>query len=380
MKTIFSTVIRQLVTAVVVLTLLTAAHAQTTLKDAYKDAFFIGAAMNHAQIYGEDAKGIAIIKAQFNSITPENILKWALVHPEPNHYDFDAADKYVAFGRQNHMFIVGHNLVWHNQVPKWVFEDDKGQPLTRDALLARLHDHIKTVVGRYKGKINGWDVVNEALNEDGTMRQSPWMKIIGDDYLIKAFEFAYEADPKAELYYNDFSLENEAKRNGAIALVKKLKAAGVHITGVGLQGHDNLDWPTIDQQDATINAFANLGMKVMITELDIDVLPHGNRNGSAEVTDRLKAAAGMNPYPDGLPDSVQQQLAKRYADLFAVFLKHKDVITRVTFWGVTDGDSWKNNFPVQGRKNYPLLFNRDGKPKPAFESVINVATMQTAKR
>lgn len=351
-----------------------AAHAPASLKAAYKGDFVIGAAMNAAQISGRDVRGDAIVVAQFNSISPENVLKWALVHPLPDKYDFTLPDQYVAFGRKHHMFIVGHNLVWHNQVPAWVFHDDHGNLLTRDALLARLRDHIHTVVGRYKGKIQSWDVVNEALNEDGTMRDSLWRKIIGDDYIEKAFQYAHEADPQAQLTYNDYNLENEKKRNGAIALVKKLQADGVPITSIGLQNHDNLTWPTADEEDATISAFEALGLKVAISELDINVLPNAGHQPTADVTLSIAQNKTLNPYADGLPDAVQQQLAARYAELFRVFLKHRGTITRVTFWNVTDGDSWLNNWPVQGRTNYPLLFDRSGQPKPAFGEVIRVAT------
>jgi endo-1,4-beta-xylanase len=352
---------------------LSSRQERPALKDAFKDSFLIGAALNRNQFYESDQVGVSIIKAHFNSITPENVLKWESVHPQPGKYDFDAPDRYVAFGEKYHMFIIGHTLVWHNQTPRWVFQDDKGNPLDRDTLLKRMRDHIHTVVGRYKGRINGWDVVNEALNEDGTLRQSPWMKIIGEDYLAKAFEFAHEADPKAQLYYNDYSLENEAKRNGAIELIKKLKALGVPIVAVGLQGHDKMDWPTVEQQDATITAFAKLGIKVNITELDIDVLPPAAQNRGADITLNVELQAKLNPYANGLPDSVQQALAKRYADLFGVFVRHRDVIGRVTFWGVTDGDSWLNGWPVKRRTSYPLLFDRNGQPKPAFDAVIRTA-------
>jgi endo-1,4-beta-xylanase len=300
-------------------------------------------------------------------------LKWEVVHPQPGTYDFALSDKYVEFGEKNHMFIVGHNLVWHSQVPKWVFEDDKGAPLSRDALLARMKDHIQTVVGRYKGRINGWDVVNEALNEDGTLRQSPWLKIIGEDYIEKAFEYAHKADPKAQLYYNDYSLENEAKRKGALELVKRLKAKGVPITGVGVQDHVSLDWPTVDQIDATITDFGKLGMKVMFTELDVDVLPAATRSQTADVSLNLASDPKLNPYANGLPDAMQQALAKRYADLFGTYAKHCGLVTRVTFWGVTDKESWKNDWPVKGRTNYPLLFDRNVLPKPAFDAVIRMA-------
>jgi endo-1,4-beta-xylanase len=348
------------------------APAPTTLKDAFKGGFVIGAAINTDQITGMDALGDSIVVKQFNSISPENVLKWEVVHPRPDVYDFTLADKYVEFGLKNHMFIVGHNLCWHSQTPAWVFKDDKGNPLTRDALLQRLHDHIKTVVGRYKGKIESWDVVNEALNEDGTLRQSAWMKIIGDDYIVKAFQFAHEADPKAQLNYNDYNLETAAKRKGAIALVKQLQAAGVPIAVVGDQAHLHLDGASTADEEATVTELAAAGVKVAITELDIDVLPSA-WGQSADVSLNIKENPKLNPYPNGLPDDVQQHLAKRYADLFAVYWKHRDVVSRVTLWGVTDRDSWLNNWPVRGRTSYPLLFDRDGKPKPAFYAVLKTA-------
>lgn len=354
------------------LAILVSAQEQPSLKEVFKNDFLIGTALNPRQFNSEDPKEDALIKAQFNAISPENVLKWEVVHPEPNRYDFAPADQYVAFGEANHMYILGHCLVWHNQVPKWVFENAKGKPLTRKALLQRMREHIFKVVGRYKGRINSWDVVNEALNEDGTLRQSPWEKIIGPDYIADAFRFAHEADPKAQLNYNDYSLENEPKREGAIRLIKKLQAEGVPINAIGLQGHDKMDWPTPEQEDATIAAFAKLGLKVMITELDIDVLPRASSNQGADVTLNVKQRADLNPYPNGLPDSVQQALATRYADLFRIFLKHKDAVTRVTFWGVDDRDSWLNNWPVPGRNSYPLLFDREGNPKPAFDAVIRV--------
>ena len=360
------------------LVLAAAAQAQTTptLKDAFRGIFRIGAAVNQAQFEERDTRGAPIIAAQFNTISPENVLKFEVIHPRLDAYNFEPGDRYVAFGEKNKMFIVGHCLVWHSQTPRWVFQDADGKPLTRDGLLERMHDHIHTVVGRYKGRIAGWDVVNEALNEDGTLRQSPWLKIIGDDYILKAFQFAHEADPQAELYYNDYSLENEAKRKGAVELIRKLKAADAPVTAVGLQGHDHMDWPTAEQQAATIEAFAALGVKVNITELDVDILPRTQRQNTADVSATAAATVNSNPYTGGLPDEVQQALAKRYADLFRVFVAHKDSITRITFWGVTDGDSWLNNFPTRGRTNYPLLFDRQGKPKPAFDAVIQTTRPQ----
>jgi endo-1,4-beta-xylanase len=310
---------------------------------------------------------VPIIRAQFNSISPENVLKWESVHPRLGEYDFTAADRYVQFGESNHMYIIGHTLIWHNQTPRWVFEDEHGQPVTRDVLLARMHDHIATVMGRYRGRIEGWDVVNEALNEDGTLRDSPWRRIIGDDYIEKAFQFAHEADPQARLHYNDYSLENSPKRDGAIALIKKLQADGIPINCIGLQDHVKMDWPTRRQLDQTISAFAKLGVKVMITELDVDVVPKTQQNRTADIVQNARAAAGADEFAHGLPEAQQQALAQRYAELFQVYVRHRHDISRVTFWNVTDGDSWLNG---PGRVNYPLLFDRSGQPKPAFEAVL----------
>jgi endo-1,4-beta-xylanase len=346
------------------------------LKDAFKDYFMIGVALNPNQVLEKDTIAAEIVNKQFNSITAENVLKWEKIHPEPNKYDFGPADEFVAFGKKKNMFIVGHVLVWHEQTPRWVFEDENGKSANRKELLNRMHDHIFTVVGRYKGRINGWDVVNEALDEDGSLKQSEWMKIIGEDYLVKAFEFACEADPNAELYYNDFSLENEPKRNGAIELMRNLKTKSVKIDGVGLQGHYKMDWPTVTQLDSTIKAFAELGLKVMITELDVDVLPYKGIDFGADISLKAEMKEELNPYKNGLPDSAQQELTKRYVDLFKIFIENSQTIGRVTFWGVTDKDSWLNNWPIIGRTDYPLLFDREGKEKPAYQAVINLVRKQ----
>jgi endo-1,4-beta-xylanase len=349
------------------------AGAQPALKTVFTNDFLVGAALKQSQFSGGGGCEVSLVNEQFNSISPENVLKWAAIHPEPNRYNFEPGDRYVEFGEQNHMFIVGHTLVWHNQTPRWVFEDARGNPVDSDTLLRRMRDHIFTVVGRYRGRIGGWDVVNEALNNDGSLRQSPWEKIIGEDYLLKAYEFAHEADPNAQLYYNDYGLENPPKRAGAIKLIKQLQSNGVPIAAVGLQSHDQLDRPTPPQLEETIRAFSKLGVKVNITELDVDVLPSAARAEAAAAGTNSALRTKLNPYPNGLPDSVQQALASRYASLFRVFVKEHEHIDRVTFWGVTDGDSWLNNRPVPGRRNYPLLFDRHCQPKPAFTTVIAVA-------
>ncbi len=347
-----------------------------TLKDTFKDHFYVGAALSSAYVVDSTNAELKLSAEQFNTITNENAMKWERVHPTLNVFNFDTTDLYVNFGEKNKMFIIGHCMVWHAQTPDWVFQDSTGKDLTRDALLDRLKTHISTIMGRYKGRIQGYDVVNEALNEDGTMRQTKWYNIIGEDYIEKAFQFANEADPNAELYYNDYNIEQPAKREGAIKLIKNLQAKGIKISGVGIQGHYHLDSPTLKDIDESIAAFGALGLKVAFTELDINVLPNPFNLSGADVSTQFKLTPEMNPYTTALPDSMETKLANRYADFFNIFVKHKDIIDRVTFWGVTDKDSWLNGWPIPGRTNYPLLFDRTNKPKKAFTSVIETAKVK----
>ena len=343
------------------------------LKEVFSGAFLVGAAISEGQLIRDDRGALKIVRKHYNSISPENVLKWEVVHPLPHTYDFTAADRYVRFGERNGMFVVGHPLVWHSQTPAWVFADSSGQPLGRDSLLARMRDHILRVVGRYRGRVQGWDVVNEALADDGTLRESPWLRIIGEDYIELAFRYAHEADPGAELYYNDYSLEDPAKRAGVVRLILGLRAQGVPITAVGMQEHNSMTLPTPAQVDTTITMLSGTGVHVAITELDVDVLPLAIAGGGADVRTRAAGAPRLNPWAKRLPDAEQRALADRYGDLFRVYWRHRDVIDRVTFWGVRDSDSWLNDWPVTGRTNYPLLFDREGHPKPAFAAVIRVA-------
>ena len=345
---------------------------ESSLKEAFAGDFYIGAALNTAQYKGQDERANPILDKHFNSITAENDMKWMYIHPQPDSFYFDEADQFVAFGEERGDFIIGHTLVWHSQTPDWVFEDENGEPLSREELLERMENHIKTVVGRYKGKVDGWDVVNEALNEDGTMRESRWYQIIGEDYVAKAFQFAHEADPDAELYYNDYNMHNPDKADGAVRLVKAVQDQGIRVTGIGMQGHWGLDYPNREQLIASIEKFGELGI-VAITELDMDVLPSASGYQGADVGRREELRAELNPYTEGLPDSVAIVQQQQFEMFFEVFLEHADVINRVTTWGVTDGDSWKNGWPIPGRTNYPLLFNRDGKAKPVVDAIIDMA-------
>lgn len=391
-------------------------NGSTTLKDAYHNYFYTGVAINRTIATGAAVradnvnrsldrvqKDIALTKEQFNQIAPENDLKWALIHPRPgpDGYDFGPADAYVNFGLSNHMYIVGHTLVWHGQTPTWVFAGTNPPPnltnalasttavpaadagtnaaqrprrpggfgrggfgfngprTSREELLQRMHDHIATVVGRYKGKVKVWDVVNEAIDDRGTniLRNSLWLQIIGPNFIAKAFEYAHEADPDAILRYNDYSLENPEKRQKLIALIKSLQAQHVPVMAIGSQTHVSVSGPSFDEEDATLTDLAQLGLPIHITELDVNSAEQGQRNTGADVADNATTTQG------GLVEDADRRLADQYANLFRAFLKHRNSVKVVTLWGVNDGVSWR----AQGR---PLLFDAEDKPKPAFTAVI----------
>ena len=347
--------------------------AQNGMKEVFKESFNIGAALNYRQVNGQEPKALAVLERHFNSITGENLMKWGPIHPELDKYNFDPADKFVALGEKLNAFIVGHTLVWHNQTPDWVFEDADKNLLEKDALLKRMEDHIEAVVGRYKGKVNGWDVVNEAIFDDGKMRTSKWYNAAGKDFIKRAFVKANQMDPEAELYYNDYNMWKPEKRNAAIALAKELRAEGIRIDGIGMQGHYGLESPSIEQIEASIIAISEAGFKVMFTELDIDVLPNPANRSGADIDATFSSDDKYNPYKDGLPQEIQEKLAKRYGELFALFHKHRDKITRITFWGIHDGGSWLNNWPMRGRTAYPLLFDRNYDEKSdVLEKILKV--------
>lgn len=340
----------------------------------------IGTAVNEAIVSGADQAAQAIVRQQFNSITVENVMKAEPINPRPGVFNLGPADAFVAFGESNGMFIVGHTLVWHNQTPAWFFQDEQGNPKSREAQIERLRQHIEVVAGRYAGRVHAWDVVNEVIDNDGSYRPTTWVKAIGDgDELVKlSFKFASQYAPNAELYYNDFNAWRPAKRDGIVRMVKMLQAAGIRIDGIGMQGHWGLNYPKKEYIEAAIDAYAALGVKVMITELDVDVLPltkEGQIIGTGMSHDQFQLEefkTFLDPYAAGLPDDVQQMLAARYAELFEIFHRKRDKIARVTLWGVHDGMSWKNDYPIPRRTNYPLLFDRNLQPKPAYDAVLRV--------
>jgi endo-1,4-beta-xylanase len=348
------------------------AQSVTPLKDAFKGKFRIGAAVSNAMLQGQDRGSTELVKRHFNSLTAENAMKPDAMQPREGEFTFANADELVELARQAKTEVVGHTLVWHSQTPRWFFEGKDGQPLTREVALQRLRTHIKTVVGRYKGRVKEWDVVNEAINDGpGVLRQTPWLKAIGEDYIAEAFRAAHEADPSAILVYNDYNIELDYKRGKAVELLKKLLEQKVPVHAVGIQSHWRIENPPLAEAEKAIKEFSALGLKVMITELDMGVLPTRYQGADISRVETMtpEQVAVMNPFTKGLPAEVAATQAARLGAAFELFMKHKDVIGRVTMWGVHDGHSWLNNFPVRGRTEYALLFDRELRPKPAFFAV-----------
>ncbi len=330
------------------------------LKDYYAGYFPVGVAIGPHALSTDEA---GLILKEFNSLTAENVMKIGPIHPKENEYFWEHADSIVNFAVRNNLKLRGHTLLWHNQVPDWLFVDAQGDTVSKEVLLARLKDHITTVVGRYKGKIYAWDVVNEAISDKPSefYRNSPWYKICGEEYIAKAFEYAHEADPDALLFYNDYNEMYPAKREKIFKLVSDLKAARVPIHGLGLQAHMGIYEPIAQYLDSALIRYSELGLPLHVTELDISVYKkeHGRRERVPE-----------DDHTEFTPEMEQKQI-EAYALCFALFRKHKDAIESVTFWNISDRRSWLDNFPVRNRKDYPLLFDKELEPKKAYREVVN---------
>ncbi len=344
-----------------------------TLKDAFASKFYIGTAMNTWQITGKDTAGVQVIKDQFEAVVAENCMKSGPIHPAENEYNFELPDQFVDFGVANNKFITGHCLIWHSQAPQWFFTDSLGNDVSREVMIERMKNHIYTVVGRYKGRVKGWDVVNEAIMEDGSLRNTKFLQIVGEDYIKLAFQFAHEADPDAELYYNDYNEWYPGKRDAVVKMVNDMKAEGIRIDGIGMQGHIGMDSPSLEEYEAAIIAYASTGAKVMVTELDMSILPNAFGNTGADIATNFEYQQSLNPYTEGVPVEKMEEWDNRMLGFFQLFLKHSDAVSRVTLWGVSDATSWKNNFPVRGRTDYPLFFDRNYQPKSIVAKLIEEA-------
>lgn len=332
--------------------------ADKGLKDYYKNYFPIGVAVGPQSIKGDDS---ALIVKEFNSVTPENAMKMGPIHPREDMYYWKDADAIVDFAQRNGIKVRGHNLLWHEQTPRWLFTDKDGKQVSKEVLLQRLKDHITTVVSRYKGKIYAWDVVNEAIDDDSTkmLRNSLWHQICGDEFIPKAFEYAHAADTNAVLVYNDYNTERPEKREHIYRMLKKLVDAKVPINAVGLQAHWSIYEPTEKELRDAIERYSSLGLKVQFTEVDMSIYPW-------EKERRAKRPGESDAYT---PELEQKQI-DQYKMVFKIFREYKNVISGVTFWNVSDRYTWLDTYPVPGRKNYPLLFDQNHQRKKAYWEVV----------
>lgn len=338
------------------------------LKDVFGDKFLIGAAINVNQSNGTDTLGVAAIKKHFNAIVAENCMKCEEIHPAEDKYFWDDADRFVKFGEENGMAITGHCLIWHSQMAPWFTKDSVGNLVDAETMKQRMKEHISTIMGRYKGRIRSWDVVNEAIEGDGSYRQSDFYKILGPEYIPLAFQYAHEADPDAELIINDYGMNSPAKRDAYVRIVNDMKKRGLRVDQIGMQSHTGMDYPDLKEYEESLKAFAGTGCKVAITEWDMSALPTINTGANISETEEYNKL--LNPYPEALPDSVSKVWNARMDSVMSIFLRNADKIARVTAWGVSDGDSWKNDWPMKGRREYPLLLDRKYNLKPFLNKYI----------
>lgn len=362
-----------LLAAIATTMLVTSINAQNTLREATKGKFLMGVAINTRQHNGSNPEVEAIIANQFSAIVAENCMKCEPIHPQENTFNFTDADQFVDFGIKNNLTVTGHTLIWHSQLARWFTVDESGNQVSPEVLKARMKTHIQTIVKRYKGRVLGYDVVNEAFEDNGTYRKSKFYQILGEDFITLAFQYAHEADPNAELYYNDYNMYMPAKCDAVIKMVEKLKAAGCRIDAVGMQGHMIMDSPSVEEEETSIKKLAAAGVKVLITEWDISILPRKNNNTSANISENASYTQNLDPYREGVPDSVMVKWNKRMTDMFSMFLRNHKTVDRVTVWGLGDGASWLNGFPIRGRMDYPLLYDRSMKPKAVIQQMIDLA-------
>ena len=352
-----------------------ASDEEPILKDAFAGKFLIGVAVNDNQVLGRDSLAKEIIRKHFNTIVAENVMKSEELNPQKGVYNWGPADRFVDFGVENDMFVVGHTLVWHSQLAPWFPYDDNGNYVSADTLRERMRTYIHDVVGRYKGRVKGWDVVNEVINDDGSYRKSPFYEILGEEYIPYAFELAHEADPDAELYLNDYAMDKPAKREAYVKLLNDLKKRGLRVDAIGMQSHAGMDYPDFEEYEKSMEAFIGTGTKVMMTEWDMSALPSITQ--SANIADTTAFRKEMNPYTDGLPADVDSVWNARMAAMLDIAMRHSDDVIRINAWGVIDRDSWKNYWPMRGRTDYPLLFDREYKMKPFIRKAAEAASKTT---
>ncbi len=328
----------------------------SALKEVFADCFPIGAALSPPVLDSHDD----LLPVHFNSLTCENHMKMRALQPAAGEFTFENADAVVEYARTHGMRVRGHTLLWHHETgaPGWVFNEPDGSRSAPEQVEDRLRTHIREVMNRYRGRVECWDVVNEAISDrdgaDELLRDSPWRRALGDGYVERVFRMAHGADPHALLFYNEYGMTRPAKRERTLRLLRRLLEAGAPVHGAGIQGHFDLR-VDVDEVRRAIEEFASLGLKVEITELDISLYNDNDESFTSPPPERLARQAGL------------------YGKLFALFREYRQVITGITFWGVADDRTWLDNHPVRGRKNWPLLFDGDHRPKEALCSILDGA-------
>jgi len=341
---------------------------RNSLKFAFKGKFLFGNKIDNEY----DPKLMFLLKKHHNCLTIGGSLSPLTTHPAPNVVNFDAADRHLSFALKNNFTVVGHYLFLPIMFPSWFFKDSNGNDISREELLQRMKKYIFEKVGRYKGKIKQWETLIEIIDYEGNYVDCKFLRILGEDYIKYVFEFARQADPDCEFCYSDSALSMETKRNAVVKMVKNLAAQGVKIDTIGMQGHCHLSFPVMSEFEKSIIAFSEAGCKVSITEMDMSVLPVFNPKIPMETALNPNYWKSLNPYTHRLPLEIAEIQRKRYNEIFEILLRHTDKIDRVTFWGISDRDSFKNIFPVPNRTDYPLLFDRKLRAKPIVKDLINI--------
>ena len=382
---------RRLLTILLATGLITTVQAQS-LAEAYRDYWYTGVSVNQWQVQAEttrdqkfDYTGMVsadqtsdwpIITKYFNWVVAENCMKAEVIHPQEGVYDFTLADQFVDKAKAAGLKVQGHCLIWHSQCPQWFHHDKDGKLVSKEVLKKRIREHIYTVVSHFKGRVDAWDVVNEAFEDDGTPRKSLFWQILGTDYIPLAFQAAHEADPSIQLFYNDYSMYKASKVEGVCRFFKPLIQQGLPITAIGMQGHmileDNKDGKYFKEYEHSINTIRDAGVPTFFSELDLTVLPNPYGFSGANVSDLLAYRPEMDPFKNGITKEKEAEAGQYWVDFYKMLIAHRDDILRVTFWCLNDANSWRNDFPIKGRTDYATLFDRQSQPKPFIQDIINL--------
>ena len=357
-------------------------HAQS-LAEAYRDYWYTGVSVNQWEVEGDQESHWDVITKNFNWVVAENCMKCEVIHPQEGVYDFTLADKFVDKAKAAGLKVQGHCLIWHSQCAPWFHFDKDGKLVSREELKKRMREHIYTIVSHFKGRIDAWDVCNECFEDDGSPRKSLFWQILGTDYIPLAFQYAHEADPNVQLFYNDYSMNKPAKVEGVANFFRPLIEQGLPVTAIGMQGHMILEdaKELLPQYDHSIKTIAALGVPTFFSELDLSVLPNPYGFSGANVSDRFTYTPEKDPFKEGLTKEKEAEINQYWVDFYKMLIPHKDNILRVNFWCLNDANSWRNDFPIQGRSDYATLYDRQNQPKGMIQEIINlVKPQQTTKK